>query len=37
MPVSKYDIDLDGVGARNTSHWQVADLVGSAKRVLDVG
>jgi methionine biosynthesis protein MetW len=37
VPVSKYDIDLVGPGSPNTSHWQVADLVGSAKRVLDVG
>ncbi len=37
MSVSKYDIDLDLSKAANTSHWHVADLVGSAKRVLDVG
>jgi len=35
--VSKYDIDLDLGRAANSSHWHVADLVGSAKRVLDVG
>ena len=37
MSVSKYDIDVDLSKAANTSHWHVADLVGSAKRVLDVG
>jgi methionine biosynthesis protein MetW len=35
--VSKYDIELNAQDGRNSSHWQVADLVGSAKRVLDVG
>ncbi|MEO6510760.1 MAG: class I SAM-dependent methyltransferase, partial [Nocardioides sp.] len=37
MGVSKYDVELDAHGGTNSSHWQVADLVGSAKRVLDVG
>ena len=37
MAASKYDIELDVSHPSNTSHWHVADLVGSAKRVLDVG
>lgn len=37
MGVSKYDIDLDLSHEADSSHWHVADLIGSAKRVLDVG
>ena len=37
MPVSKYDIELDLGQENGSSHWHVADLVGAAKRVLDVG
>ena len=37
MAVSKYDIDLDLARESNSSHWHVADLIGSTKRVLDVG
>jgi O-antigen biosynthesis protein len=37
MAVSKYDIDLDLAQESNSSHWHVADLIGSMKRVLDVG
>jgi methionine biosynthesis protein MetW len=35
--VSKYETDVDLAHESNTSHWHVGDLIGSGKRVLDVG
>ena len=37
MPLSKYDIEADMVRAPGTSHALMVELVGSNKRVLDVG
>ncbi|HEX6754650.1 MAG TPA: class I SAM-dependent methyltransferase [Mycobacteriales bacterium] len=37
MPVSKYDVEVDIAAAPETSHARMVELVGSNKRVLDVG
>lgn len=37
MPVSKYDVEVDLAAAPDTSHAKMVELVGSNKRVLDVG
>jgi O-antigen biosynthesis protein len=37
MAVSKYDIEVDLAAAPETSHAKMVDLIGSNKRVLDVG
>ncbi|HYT10193.1 MAG TPA: class I SAM-dependent methyltransferase [Mycobacteriales bacterium] len=37
MAVSKYDVEVDLAGAPETSHARMVELVGSNKRVLDVG
>ena len=37
MPVSKYDVEVDLAAAPETSHAKMVELIGSNKRVLDVG
>lgn len=37
MPVSKYDVEVDIAAAPETSHAKMVELIGSNKRVLDVG
>lgn len=37
VAVSKYDVELDIAGSPHTSHAQMVQLIGSNKRVLDVG
>jgi 2-polyprenyl-3-methyl-5-hydroxy-6-metoxy-1,4-benzoquinol methylase len=37
VPVSKYDVEVDIAAAPETSHARMVELIGSNKRVLDVG